>query len=574
MPSTPDPSGNADVYRDPSRNIFRIASLMVVCLVVAVMAGGPVYQKFKVFRGRSLAKQLERLVTNSPPDIVECNRLVKIILATAPQDPAVLRATAHYCVMSRLDAGFNYWEMLLEKSGAATRADRIEYTQFALEMNRIEAAQKQLKQLLKENPKDAESLRLSVQLFNLRREPGLAEKTARFAVASYPFDEQMQVVLSQTLISSTNAAKRAAGRRVLWPLAIGQGPMQHPAMSLLISNSELTRGENEVLLHGLESWTNQTPTSLLQAASLRLKINPTNQLRIVQRTIDELSQGADPSRLRPLALWLGRQREYEALLRVLPAELASQTPETASMRLGALAELGRWPELRSLLEDASNPADASHRHALRGLLAAHEGKTNDVDRSFELALKTAGAYPKRVRIVAETAEFARQTNAALAAWNRLLLYSPMALDASRHIIALQQNIMDPQVLRSTMQRMADFLPSDPIVISCLAYYRLLLDDHVADTRARLRTFAEQDPKQAEIRLALAMAELKSGEAGAAVNLIEQAPFKFEDLAPRWQAVYVAALGASEQREAARRNGRKLDLRRLNEEEQKLVRPYL
>lgn len=574
MPSAPDLSGDPDVYRDPSRNIFRILAVMAVCLIVAVMAGGPAYQKFKILRGRSLARQLERLLTNSPPNIIECSRLVKIILATAPQDPAVLRAAAHYCVMSRLDAGFNYWEMLLEKPGAATRTDRIAYTQFALEMNRMEAAQKQLKQLLTENPKDAESLRLSVQLFNLRREMGLAETTARFAVASYPFDEEMQVVLSQTLTSSTNAAKRAEGRRVLWPFAIGQGPMQNPAMSLLISNSELTRGENAVLLHELESWTNQTATSLLQAASLRLKMDPTNQLRIVQRTIDELSQRAEPSRLRALALWLGRQRQYEALLRVLPAELASQTPEIASMRLAALAELGRWPELRSLLEDASNPADASHRQALRGLLAAREGKTNDIDRSFELALKIAGGYPQRIRTVAETAEFARQTNAALAAWNRLLLYSPMALDASRHILRLQQHIMDPRALRSTMQRMADFLPSDPVVVGRLAYYQLLLDDHVADNRARLRRFAEQDPKQAEIRFALAMAELKSGDAGTAVTLIEQTPFKFEDLPPRWQAVYVAALGASEQREAARRNGRKLDPRSLNEEEQKLVRPYL
>ncbi len=542
--------------------------------MVAVLATGPVYKQFKVFRGRSLAKQLERLVTNLPPDHVECGRLVRIMLATAPQDPAVLRSTAHYCVMLRLDAGFNYWEMLMESPREATRKDRIEYAQFALEMNRMEAAQKQLKQILTANPKDAEGLRLSVQLFNLRREPEQAEIAARFAVAAYPFDEHMQGVLGQALISSTNAAKRAEGRRVLWPLAIGHGAMQNPAMSLLIPNRELTRGENTVLLHELESWTNQTPTSLLQAASLRLKIDPTNQQSIVQRTIDELSQGADPSRLRPLALWLGHQRQYEALLRVLPTELASQSPETASLRLGALAELERWRELRSLLEDASNPADASHRHALRGLLAAREGKGSEIDRWFELALTTAGGYPHRVRIVAETAQFARQTNAALAAWNRLLLYSPMALDASRHIIALQRDIMDPQVLRNTMERMADFLPTDPLVVSRLAYYRLLLDDHVADNRVRLRTFAERDPSQPEIRFALAMAELKSGEAGTAVDLIEKPPFKFEDLAPRWQAVYVAALGASEQREAARRNGRKLEIRSLNEEEQKLVRPYL
>ncbi|MSU36233.1 MAG: hypothetical protein EXS36_14275 [Pedosphaera sp.] len=573
MPSPQDPSGNADAYRDPFRNIFRVPALMAVCLIVAVMASGPVYKKFKVFRGRSFAKQLERLVTNSPPDIVECNRLVKIILAIAPEDPAVLRATAHYCVMSRIDAGFNYWEMLVAKPGAATRADRIEYIRFALAMNRMEAAQAQLKQLLAENPKDAEGLQLSVQLFTLRREPGRAENMARFAVTSYPFDERMQVVLSQALASSTKAVKRAEGRRVLWPLAVGDGPMHNTALSLLISNSELTRGENTVLLHGLESGTNRTTTSLLQAASLKLKIDPTNHHHIVQKTIDEVSQGADEDRLRSLRIWLVHQRQYEALLRVLPAEIASQTLETASIRLGALAELGRWSELRSLLADTGNPADASHRQALRGLLATREGKTNEIAPSFELALKMAGNYPQRVRVVAKTAEFARQTNAALAAWNRLLQYSPMALDASRHIIALQQNAMDPRALRSTMQRMATFFPSDPIVISFLAYYQLLLDDHVADTRAQLRTLSEQDPKQTEIRFALAMAELKSGDAGTAVTLIEQPPFKFEDLAPHWQVVYVAALGASEQREAARQNGRKLDLRRLNEEEQKLVRPY-
>jgi hypothetical protein len=43
--------------------------------------------------------------------------------------------------------------------------------------------------------------------------------------------------------------------------------------------------------------------------------------------------------------------------------------------------------------------------------------------------------------------------------------------------------------------------------------------------------------------------------------------------PRWQAVYVAVLGANDQREAARRFARMLAVEKLHAQERALVEPW-
>ena len=74
----------------------------------------------------------------------------------------------------------------------------------------------------------------------------------------------------------------------------------------------------------------------------------------------------------------------------------------------------------------------------------------------------------------------------------------------------------------------------------------------------------------DARILLALADLKGGDAGAALGRLEAMAVDPSILAPRFQAVYAAVLMANGQREPARRLARQIHTDKLKKKELELI----
>ena len=85
---------------------------------------------------------------------------------------------------------------------------------------------------------------------------------------------------------------------------------------------------------------------------------------------------------------------------------------------------------------------------------------------------------------------------------------------------------------------------------------------------------EVQPQETQWKFLMALALLREQRPSEALTIIETLSPEWNELRPRWQAVYVAVLGANDQREAARTFAAKIRLDALRSAEEELIKPYL
>ena len=150
-------------------------------------------------------------------------------------------------------------------------------------------------------------------------------------------------------------------------------------------------------------------------------------------------------------------------------------------------------------------------------------------------------------------------------------WPPATVEAGQQIMKLAAALKDTRVLRDATSQLAAYLPGDRGVAILNAYLSALLQDTSARAKDGLMAVLGASPQEPDAPLALAMIELRLGDAAAALSRLEKMPRDWLQSTPQHGAVYAAALAANEQRELARRIARSIDVSKLRPEEVELIR---
>ena len=166
------------------------------------------------------------------------------------------------------------------------------------------------------------------------------------------------------------------------------------------------------------------------------------------------------------------------------------------------------------------------------------------------------------------------TNAALAAWETLLGDSRHSVEAARQVSRMARSMDDLTLFHRSVRRLAGFFSADESFTAEAAILDLLFEEETAKATKTLQGLHESQPDRIEWRIGLALARLRSADPSSGLALLEEAGFDFDRVSPRAKAVYVALLGASGQRESARRLARRVPIDLLHRQEKPLVAPWL
>ncbi len=561
--------------RNPDRvrnTVLRRGGSLLVLAVVAAVGYKMVYPVIKVRRGRDHALDVERLLRQD--ELKKASVQLKLALHFAPEDPEVLRTAARYCSLLRLPQGLDYHEMLLG-TGQATDADRRRHVELAVVLGRVDLAARQLRALLQEHPKDIDLLHLLVRQQRAARDLASATKTARFALSLRPEDERSQLVLGRLLMDRRDApGLRSEGRRLLWGLAVGDGPGHDAAADLLIGDPDLSRSERELLAKAVAARPGKRLRDQLLLAELRLPGEPGRSNAMVAETLRSLWPSADTNSLPVIGDWASRHGGSEVLLALIPVDGAHTNRMLASMRALALAEARRWDELGKVLDEATGPLSPFVSTSLKGRLALSRDRRAEAEGHLLAAIELPGLSVSQCRFIARQSEQAGFTRLAIRAWQRIETDPEEAVGACLQVLRLARPLDDTPLVFDTVKRLNDFIPGDDLVAGERAWFELLLKqgtDRGKDTAAML---AKKYPSEPRWRYLAALAELRAGRPEPALAMVEADLGRWTELEPRWQLVGVLALAENQQREAARGLARRIDPKKLRSSELQLLTPWL
>jgi len=555
--------------RSPSRTRRAvIGSSILVALLAIVFGAKLVYHRLKAARAAQFVAAGDALAQAGNWN--EAAQQYRAALQLDPLGYRSLKAAAQLATRLGRPEAVDLWEQVY-KLPECTTTDRQEYAELLLKLDRLNAAERVIEQLLKSDP-DTRTLDLASRYCQKMGDSAKAIEFARLAVKRSPNDSAARFQLAGLLAQTTDLPQRAEARKILWELAGTEGIYKRAAVEALARAPELSVEERDRILQALDALSPPNLTDALLASDVRLQVYPDDAVRIYDETIARWRK-AKMEDLIQLARWLNAHEQPERVLGLFPVERAMENKELFLTRLDALAILQRWDEIDKLLNRSDVSFDPSAVESFRARVAQERNATLDAESHWNHAVALAAGDPFKLRFVANFAEQSRATAPALKAYEQLAKFPEHAAFAYRGIQRQAQRTRDVSVQLDAAKKISALVPEDPDAAAELAYLNLLLETDIEANLATAKKLAEKYPNRLSFRVAAALGYLRQHNPSAALAQFQApVPIDWKRTLPAWRAVYAAVLRANDRNEEARKMIETIPLDRLNPEERALIEP--
>lgn len=507
-------------------------------------------------------------------DWVVASRYVEGALKMDSRHPSVLRAAARFCSGLGRVEGINYWQMLaaMEPLG---REDRLEYVRLALLTRRLDLAREQLAALLATSKPDLDAVTLVLELMELVGGNAGVEM-GQLSLELFPGNDWVEWRVGRFLARQESPLRREEGERVLWTLALGGGSSKARAIATLVEYGQLRRSQLDVLRRSLGvtlGGTNQLEEQLLDL-ELQWRSDNSRRRELTSTAVGLTRETSTGRETAVVVTWLLRMGEPGPALALLPLARTKTRGDWMILHLQALADLGRWSEIEQAMAGTEVVLAPHIVGCFRGIAELRRGKRESALASFNRALAACQGDVERFKSVSRYAERVGLPEIAMEAWRQVMSNPALVRQGAREIRRLANNFADLPTQLSAARRLLELDPDDLSVQRDFAYLNLILDTRDPQAIELADRLYNQRPGDFEFRLVASLACLRRQEAAKALEILEGSTVDWGHAPARAQAIFVSALGASNQRSAARELARKVDVTQLKPPERELVVAWL
>jgi hypothetical protein len=542
--------------------------------IAAMLAQKFGYPRFKEYRGRQLAAEASALLVAGKTN----DAIVPLKAANrfAPNDPGVVRLRAQYLFRLNPGAALQDWQ-ILTALGRATFEDKINFLETSVALHRADVSAPLLTELAPAQSTNSRILRLGITHLT---ETGFTDRAiglARYALAQDPLDLTNQFNLGSLLIGNTNPPLAGQGLALLTDVARVQGPLQTPAISRLVNSGQMNSGQIPELLAILDLNLGNI-TNNISALTLRWQARTNERPEIAAKAKSQLAAESSTTNSILLASWL-LPRDPAGLLEVLPEDRALLDPVLGAHHGEALARTAKWQDLASFLRKSDHRIPESTHLILRARMAAAEGRFPDAENLLLGAADISSRNTDALIFIARLAEEIGLPDIAIRIWTRISEFQNLMLAAGGQALRLAKDRDQVEAEITVLTRLSNFAPNDFRLAAERAEREALNGSNLDNAESSLKKVIEEekdaDPsKNRRFVSALALVRLRKGDSAAALSTFEQGTPEWSKLSTREQVTYVAILGANQQREAARRYARQIDIGSLKRQEKELLQPWL
>lgn len=558
--------------RNRTRRIWMIGLGSAVALALLAVGAKLAYPKIKLARGRQNAAEAMSALRKG--DLVIAGAKVKTALAMAPKEPETLRAAAEYCRQRSDPAGINYYRMLLGIPGAGLE-ERTNLINLAHSTKRLQPAREVLREMLLANSNDTLALRYLVENHLLAGDVERAIKASALALKADPTNTWFQLTLGSLLMDDLRGGKyQDEGRKLLFSLAISQRPESRAAQNRIARSPNLTKAEMAVLQKQIESRTNRVLEDEMLIYDLRQRQSPGNGSVIVAEALRRYLREDPTVGLATVIGWGASGRHLDPILKEVPATVAQTNASVAPLYSAVLAASEKWDDLERFLAGGEPSIGKVLTAGFRARLAMARGNKAEAEAQFRNLGSVKEVSIIDARILAEQAEAAGLPEVAVDVYQRIAAEPGAAIEASRECLRLLSRLEDQFKLREVAGRLVRVFPNDDNLAAEFAWANLVAGQDLPEALTVLSRLHEKAPANPVWAYALAMAELKLGRSAKASELIQAANVVPKSRSPRMQLVHALVLEANEQREAARKAAREVNVARLRPAEQAMLKDLL
>ncbi len=605
--------------------IGAISSLLLIVLVL--LLARPASHAIKRWQSRRHAEKAFSLIEKEEWN--EAQKEATAAYQLAPNEPEAIRAVARFLSRVRQPQALEFWDNLA-KQQSLTRDDLRDEAALALSLGETGRAQKAVGQLLAENGGDtsARDWLLAAQLAAQSGSPndagaalqkifaGKASAREQFQAALLQIslarggseeDQKLQleawnrieqlakakdqvgldavVLLAQRKLSqktenlngATGASDIDEARRVSERDANKIKSNSTPATDPITNNQEPFTAS--ALASTLDAHPLAKAPHQLLAVDLRIHTAPDEKEKLIQSAVDHWKEG-DTDALVALGTWLNGKGEFQRELDTIPLNRALQSRELFLQHVDALGALGRWEEIRGLLEGERFPLDPVIERMYLARCYAQLGQEVASQNNWERALELASGDPGKLMTLAEYAEKNGAQKIAERACDTALASAPKLRAALQMKLRLAQSERDTKKIHTVLAEMLKTRPNDIAIQNDEAYTRLLLagagnaEMLKSETLKSLEALAEdlikREPASLPHRTLLALARLRQGQGAKAFEVYSALRIPPNAATPSAVAVHAAVLAASGRDEDAKTEAGAVNWEQLLPEEQALI----
>ena len=575
--------------------------VVVLVLLVALGLGGlfggrPGLHGVKAWQARRHARKAFALIEKE--EWLEARKEATAAIQLWPNEPEAIRAVARFLSRTRQAQALEFWEQLAKMS-QLTRADLREEAAIALLAGDDARAAGVIRAIQsgRNGPVTAADQLLAAQL--VLRQGALIDAhdfiQKVFSDAQASNREKLQAALLQLAMAAGNETWRGDSWSWLKRIAqendaAGLDSLTVLAQTALTSekipdNFPMTAPE---LSDALEKHPLAHAPQKLLAIDLKIHEQPGGRNALITAAIARWKEAA-PDDLTALAAWLNAKGEFQRELDAIPLERALQARELFLQHVDALGGLGRWSEIKQLLDRDTFPLDPVVQKMYLARCAAQLGEKAAAENNWQRALEAARGDPGKLLTLASYAEKNGAVAIAMAAYDELVAESPKLRAAHQGRLRMAQAGGDTKKIHAVLADMLAIWPNDPAIQNDEAYTRLLLitaeqsrgerskekgENGKVDELEAIEQLAakllEREPSSMPHRTLLALARLERGKFSDALEVYAGIQANRSALTPSALAVHAAVLSANGHSDEAATEIREIDLTRLLPEEAALI----
>lgn len=546
------------------RRVLIIAGSVFLFAAIAVLIARPVRNAVRGWQSRRHAAHALAFIEQEKWREARDEASAAYRLKT--NEPLALRAVARLLSRAGQIDGLEFWRQL-DAVTPLSPDDLREEANLALQTNDLAAAGEAVRRLFqhdKTKPTSADWL-LAADIWGRKREydkaADMAQKTLADSRATRREQLQAALILESVIRNGSGALVKdpKAVDAKLGSLANGNDDVALEALIVLaqyalatpldpnnpppISTDDLIR---KISAHPLA----KAPHKLI-AADLEMSQQPDQRAAIEKREIDRLKNG-DDSDLTALGAWLYQHGEYQRLLDAIPLQRAVLARELFLQHVNALGALGRWDEIRKLLESERYPLDPVIQSMYLARCYAQQGQDLGADNNWQRAIQNAAGDLTHLLMVADYAEKNGNQKIAGIAYEAAASVSPKSRAAQLGRLRVVQSTGDTKKIHETLQELLKIWPTDTSLLNDEAYTRLLLlppdtkpdSPELKAVEAIARKLIEQEPSSLPHRTVLGLVLLKENQPYSALSLYAGLNVPQKELTPSAVVVHSAVLAAT------------------------------
>jgi hypothetical protein len=561
--------------------------LLVLALVLGGIFGGrPVLHGIKAWQARRHARTAYALMEKEEWN--EARKEVTSAYQLWPEEPEAIRALARFLSRTRQAQALEFWDRL-EKRTRLTRIDLTDEASIALLASDDARAARAIHALLSgaNGPVMPLDYLLSAQLSARQGAPIEAHDALQkvFGDTRASSREKLQAALLEIAISAGNENWRGEAWSWLKKISETNDAAGLDALTVLAQTALSSEKIPEAfpiapleLSEKLESHSLARAPQKLIAIDLKIRQQPEARAELIAKAVAQWKDG-QPDEAAALATWLNGRNEFQRVLDAIPIEKALQSRELFLQYVDALGGLGRWKEIKELLDRDRYPLDPFVQKMYLARCNAQLGEKAASENNWQRALEAARGDPGKLITLAGYAEKNGVAEVARAAYDEAIAESPKLRAAHQGRLRLAQATGETKKIHAMLAEMLAIWPNDPAVQNDEAYTRLLLveqsqvesrKEEVGNVEQLAAQLVRREPSSLPHRTVLALARLRLGKFSDAMDAYSGIQVARGALTPSALAVHAAVLAANGRSDDATAEMRQVDRTRLLPEEAALV----